>query len=316
MKKRLFIAVLLAALLTATCLTGYTCNGNDGVGKEEQGTVGGESSGSADGIYVFEKGEEVTAEEWASAFEATVNLKNYTAYALSNNTVTATGNYNGDINLPVNVTQEVKGNATLFCEIDNGKAQFIIKNTNNVSGFSDVYSLTGFDADNVESLKMFLSISAGFYETEDNEEIQNQETDVVQIGGAVYQAYKTDGAISWAVASYDTMYLTTIYTFPCATEKDGEVKPVCEWFDKFVYSDGVYSADVYIDGDAYVYSVSFKDGYILSAKAKTTQVKKENNLTVTYVKEMGETVSKIGNTVVTLSPDAVQAVEDYVKTNT
>ena len=308
MKKKFIIAALLAGVMAASCFTG--CIGN---GSEENGEQGQEQG-------PVEKGVEVTAEEWASAINASMNSQNFSYVVLHSETTMVTGKYKGNDKIPVNL---VSGSTyDPYNYVDSGNDNFEYYNLQGkdwVSGFADIYSHEeDFTEDWLNSLKDFLS-SYGIYDIEDKEESAVENTYYVKIGDKYYSADKyadKDKESEWSVSETDFSGITLAYALiQFATEEKGEEKPLIELYEAFTYSDGVYTADLWSNGKMGTVSISFKDGYILSVEYKHTESKAEekDGLTVTRIYESTTKIYDIGKTSITPAPEAVEAIEDYIK---
>ena len=306
MKKKFIVAALLAGVMAASCFAGCIGNGDGENGEQgQQGSV--------------EKGVAVTADEWASAVNASMNSQNFTMDILYSETKTVAGYYKGNDKIPVNIVD--KSNGYEYAYGDPSKNNFYRYNYSSdyfVSGFGDIYShQADYTEEWLESLKDCLS-SCGINHYEDKEESWTEISYGVKIGEKSYKAEKV-GESDWSVWNYSMIALSDAFPDYFATEESGEGKSLAELYEAFTYSDGVYTAEL-MPGESemlYTVSVSFKDGYILSMSlyCNESKVEEMDGLTVTSVGETTAKIYNIGNTSITPDPDAVKAVEDYIKEN-
>ncbi|MDE7082892.1 MAG: hypothetical protein K2O89_04225 [Clostridia bacterium] len=284
--------------------------------KPDGGIEGG--NGGVVNEYVFEKGEEVTAEEWAAAFAATLDLKNYTANFMNLDANYVTGNYLNDVKLPINGVEEMKTCSSLYYAFDKETVQLFIMRSDKLNGFSDLTSLEFYDPEIYDQLLELIWYNSDIRNfSDDVDESLKTNTYQVTIDGIDYKASFKDNETFWNVEA-GAIYNQVIpmISLACSTEKGGELKPVFERYEDFVYSDGIYTADVWVEGVMpFKYSVSLKDGYILSVSLSVTKTQEEDGLTFTKFNEMGMTLVNIGGTDLTDSPEAVKAVEDYIAKN-
>lgn len=316
MKKKFIVAALLAGVMAASCFTG--CIGNGG-GDGENGEQGQQGS--------VEKGVAVTAEEWVSAVNASWNSQNFTMCNPSNGTVTVTGNYQGNDKVPVNIIYRCDDDG-LNVNIDsdsNNPVYFTYASvTVSVSGFADIYShQEDYTEDWLKSLKDCI-YKYGIYIYDDKEISDGSDTYYIKTGEKYYDASKlsvNSEEAEWSVweTDFSGATLCDIPGFPIefATEENGEEKDLAELYEAFTYTDGVYTAELWIYNTQCPVSVSFKDGYILGFEMKytKTEVEEIDGLTVTDTFEATVKIYDIGKTSITPDPDAVKAVEDYIKEN-
>ena len=311
MKKKLVIAMLLAGVMAATCFAG--CTGNDN-GEGEKGEHEQEQQQGT-----FEKGVEVTAEEWVAAMNASMNSTNFSMSAFIRSKKTITGNYMGNDKVPINLVDEFTADYYQYIDLNNNNSAGNGSNKYLSSGFADIDIFSHFEdgtGDWWMSLEDLLS-SYGMWDVEDKEVSETVSSYGLKIDGKSYSANKY-GESEWGVNEADFSGVTLNSTLLMLFAVIGYDPPsLVELYDVFTYSDGVYAADFLAYGVMFTWSVSFKDGYVLSLEIKHAEsdVEEKDGLTVASTSEYTEKYYNIGKTTVKPTPEALKAVEYYIKEN-
>ncbi len=279
MKKKL-IATLVAGAVLSTGLIGLTACGGGGL----------------------EKGEEVTKEDWAKAFTATLELKNFTAETVSESSGTATGSVDtGSGKVDVTVKTDSSSKSAQYVDIDGGKIYMTAEEAIKIEGANKALG---------EILATSLNIN-------DRDEKTNTAYYVVKEGEVIYSADNDNDENKWDAdeSGYLEHDLHDILGYESyATEETGKVQALSALYDAFTYSSGFYTATLWQYGYETKVTVSVKGGYVVGLQTEATVDMKANEYNPLDTKGTNKQtfkITKIGSTTVTPSDDAKKAVEDY-----
>lgn len=270
MKKKL-IATLVAGAVLSTGLIGLTACG---------------------GGLSINKGEEVDADGWVKALEATAEATNYTVESYEESNVDYSGTVEG-----VTISFSVSGT-------DQGKTYVDIDNDTMYQSSTAKVTVKG---DVPEALKDQYSNKEYKYEqyyAKVNDTLYNASYSDASSEAAwrVYDAYSIDGPAEYLLyGSY-------------STTEDGEEKSLDELYDAFTYKSGVYTATLYADGDAATVSISIKGGYVVGVAVEYT-VEQDYGMNMKITAKSVNNFSAYGSTTVNASTDAKNAIDNYVNDN-
>lgn len=276
MKKKL-IATLVAGAVLSTGIIGLTACG---------------------GGLSINKGEEVSKEDWAKAFTATMEAKNFTAESYAEESMSMKGSGEmlklmigvESIDMSVKAVSQGKG----YYDVENGTTYGTATAKVNVSGIPDDWK--------------------------DEAKYQNSdvktETYAVKDGDTVYNAMYNSASEEenkWSV--YTTSSINTGLSYilgaSFATEKGGASATVSTLYDAFTYGGGVYTADLWLEGAEVKVSVSVKGGYVVGFAYEGTATEEEAGLKSSESSKVVYNFSNYGSTTVNASSDAKKAVEDF-----
>lgn len=280
MKKKL-IATLVAGAVLSTGLIGLTACGGGGL----------------------EKGEEVSKEDWAKAFTATIELKNFTAEAVSESSGTATGSVDTGTGSKVEVSVKTDSSSKTiqYIDIDGGKIYMTSEEAVKIEGANKALG---------EVLATSLHIN-------DRDEKTSAAYYVVKEGEVIYSADNDNEENKWdADASgeleHELKYLLDYASY--ATEETGTAQSLSALYDAFTYSSGFYTATLWQHGYETKVTVSVKGGYVVGLQTEATidmKANEYNPLDTKGTNKQTVKITKIGSTTVNASDDAKKAVEDY-----
>ncbi|MDE7083428.1 MAG: hypothetical protein K2O89_06990 [Clostridia bacterium] len=270
MKKKL-IATLVAGAVLSTGLIGLTACG---------------------GGLSINKGEEVDAEGWAKALEATAEATNYTIESYEESNVDYSGTM-ADVTISFSVSGTSQGKT--YIDIDNNTSYQSSTGKATVKG------------DVPEALKDQYS----------NKEYKAEEY-YAKVNDSIYHASYNNASseAKWEVDYAGSVSSPVEYVLygTYSTTEDGEEKSLDELYDAFTYSGGVYTATLYADGDAATVSISIKGGYVVGYAVEYT-LEQSYGMTMKITGKSVNNFSNYGSTTVNASEDAKNAVNNYVNGN-
>lgn len=244
-----------------------------------------------DGTDGVPKGEEVTAEQWKTAITATSEVGNYTAEIRGENVESASGKV-GD------KTVNYVGKETIA-----GKLYFDYNSKKILLETNTTLKTTGAELFGEED------------EEETSEHKSYNEVENLTIWAAVFDDAEWKVYSNTAVSqdSLNEQFLTgsVLYSFEnslFSTTEDGQGVKITELYSAFTYSNGVYSAALYLNGDRTEISMSFKDGYVVGVSQTRTEEGVEEDTTYKTTYKYNYVFSDFGKTVVTTPAGAAEAI--------
>lgn len=310
MRKKL-VATLMAGAIASVGLVGLTACGGD-ENSEIDVTDG-----------VLRAGEEVTAEEWKEAIDATCVL------------------YGDKVGFPLNYTAgmcyyvENYYSSAVDEDAQISDAVYMTSRTTeelHVANTVDKVEMYGLGKVVVE-YKNVPEESSGTYEDMDMEVVQTYTTFNDKVYLVTYDKSLSDDKTNYRVSSQDISeyvdsdagvsfeYSSGSELKYCldgfSTEKGGKTTPLSDAYELFTYSNGFYTAKGYDSSNEYTFIVSIKDGRLIGISAETALkfdigngLKEIQKVKITFEFKDFDTT-----TVPEIPEDVLAEIEKYIKEN-